>query len=255
MPGSRPSSNRRPPRPRIERGLLAWGPQQEQPRYGQGGATFRGRPLGSFGALSAFSFHETKNIGCGEGGALAVRDESLLDRAEVFRDKGTNRKKFLDGLVDKYTWVDVGSSYSLSDVSAAYLSVQLEALAQVNARRLEIWSRYDVALSPTITAAGGYAIRGRPEAGPNGNVFAIVLDGPDRRGEFIAHMKRHGIGTPFHYVALHRSPMGEPLHDGRGLPNTDRLSTCLVRLPLYYNLSDAEADEVIGRAHEFFEAR
>jgi len=215
------------------------------------GATFRGKPLGTFGACGAFSFHETKNVGCGEGGALALRDASLLERAEYFRDKGTNRRRFLDGLVDKYTWVELGSSYTLSDLSAAYLSVQLAAVDRINARRLELWRRYDAAISPAVTRAGGYAIRGRPESGPNGNVFAIVLDTPARRTAFIGHMKQHGISTPFHYVSLHRSPKGAPLHDGRALPNTDRLSDCLVRLPLYYNLSDAEADEVIGRTLEF----
>jgi dTDP-4-amino-4,6-dideoxygalactose transaminase len=219
------------------------------------GATFDGWPLGTFGAASAFSFHETKNIGCGEGGALSLSDGALLERAEYFRDKGTNRRRFLDGLVDKYTWVDVGSSPLMSDVSAAYLSAQLEGLDRVQARRRVIWERYDRELSAAIERAGAYVIRPRAENGPNHNVFALVFARPEQRAPFIAHMKSHGITAPFHYVALHRSPKGEVLHDGRALPVTDRLSSCLVRLPLYFNLTDDEQGQVIEQALAFLRTR
>jgi dTDP-4-amino-4,6-dideoxygalactose transaminase len=214
------------------------------------GASFRGRPLGALGACGAFSFHETKHIGCGEGGALSLRDPALLERAEVFRDKGTNRKRFLQGLVDKYTWVDVGSSFSLSELNAAVLVGQLERFDEIAARRRALWERYDHALAPELQRAGAYAIRGRADAQPNHNVYALVLRTPAQRNDFIARMKAGGVQTPFHYVALHRSPRGEQLHDGRALPNTDRLATCLVRLPLYYNLRDEEQAQVIERAAE-----
>ncbi len=215
------------------------------------GAAFAGQPLGTFGALAAFSFHETKNVGCGEGGALIIRDPALVERAEYYRDKGTNRSRFLEGLVDKYTWVDVGSSPVLSEVSAAYLSTQLEQVPRILARRREIWDRYDAKLGPAMEKVGGYVIRPHSRNQPNGHLFALVFSAPVHRAGFIAHMKRAGIVTPFHYVALHLSPMGRGFHDGRSLPRTEQLSSCLVRLPIFFNMLDSEVDTVIGRALEF----
>ncbi|TMB09493.1 MAG: dTDP-4-amino-4,6-dideoxygalactose transaminase, partial [Deltaproteobacteria bacterium] len=176
------------------------------------GASFRGRPLGTFGVCGAISFHETKNVGCGEGGAIIVRDGSLLERAEILRDKGNDRQRFERGLVDRYTWVDIGSSYTLSELSAAWLCGQLEQLSRIQARRQEIWDRY----------------------------FA-----------HLEHMREQGICCAFHYVALHTSPMGRQLHDGRPLPGSERLSSCLVRLPLFFELTDAEADQVIEVTLDF----
>lgn len=172
------------------------------------GATFGGRPLGTFGLLGAFSFHETKNVGCGEGGALTLRDEGLLDRAHVLRDKGTNRRKFLQGLADKYTWVDTGSSWVLSDLNAAYLDAQLEALDAIQARRKAIHDRYTAALRSLVESKGGYVIEGHPRNTPNHHIFAIVFRETAERTRYIAHMRAHGIMTPFHYVPLHQSPMG-----------------------------------------------
>ncbi|MBI4815106.1 MAG: dTDP-4-amino-4,6-dideoxygalactose transaminase [Deltaproteobacteria bacterium] len=214
------------------------------------GASYRGRPLGTFGACAAISFHETKNIGCGEGGALTIRDGSLVERAEYYRDKGTNRKKFLSGLVDKYSWVDLGSSLVLSDVSAAYLSCQLERLDEVSGRRAVIWRRYEEALAQDLERAGAGYVRPSAANDPNFHLFAIVLRRPEERERFIATMRGHGIVTPFHYVALHSSPFGQRYHDGRSLPNTDRLSSCLVRLPLFFNQTDAQVEEVITRTRE-----
>lgn len=214
------------------------------------GAGLDGQPLGTFGALAAFSFHETKNVGSGEGGALTLRDEAFVERAEYIREKGTNRRRFQQGLVDKYTWVDVGSSFVLSDLNAAYLSVQLDAFDQIQARRRAIFERYDRELSAAVEQAGGYVIRHGPRATPNAHLFGIVLRSREERGRFIAAMKAHQIMTPFHYVALHGSPMGATFHDGTRLPQAERLSDCLVRLPLFYNLTDAEQAEVIGRARE-----
>lgn len=214
------------------------------------GASLDGQPLGSLGALSAFSFHETKNVGAGEGGALTLRDETFVDRAEYIREKGTNRRRFQQGLVDKYTWVDVGSSFVLSDLNAAYLSVQLEAFTQIQARRHAIFDRYEAELGSAIEKSGGYFIRHREGATPNAHLFGIVLGSRDERGRFIAALKERKIMAPFHYVALHGSPMGSKFHDGRALPQSERLSDCLVRLPLFYNLTDAEQTEVIDRVRE-----
>ena len=215
------------------------------------GASFRGRPLGTFGACAAVSFHETKNIGCGEGGALVLRDTSLLDRAEVIRDKGTNRRRFLEGLVDKYTWVDLGSSCALSDLNAAWLSLQLEELPRIQARREQIQLRYFAELSEPFERAGATLVRGRPGCSGNGHIFAAVFRAPEQRPRFIDHMRAQGIATAFHYVALHTSKMGEKLHDGRPLPMSEKLSSCLVRLPLFFNLGDAEVERVVSAAQKF----
>lgn len=218
------------------------------------GAAFGGRPLGTFGAAGTLSFHETKNVGCGEGGALTLRDPALLERAYVLRDKGTNRQRFLSGMVDKYTWVDVGSSYVLSDLNAAYLYEQLTHLTAIQARRAAVHARYMAALAGPVERSGGYVIRDRRGVTPNHHLFAIVFREPDERTRFIAQMRAREIVAPFHYVALHRSPMGQRLHDGRALPRTERLSSCLVRLPLFFNITDGQVDEVIGRTLEFLNA-
>jgi dTDP-4-amino-4,6-dideoxygalactose transaminase len=217
------------------------------------GATFSGRPLGTFGALSTFSFHETKNIGCGEGGALTVGDERLLERAEFLRHKGTNRKRFLEGLVDKYTWVDVGSSWVLADLNAAYLAAQLEAFEVIQARRATLFHRYLAELSGPVERAGGSLIGHSARNGPNHHLFAIVFREPEQRTRFIAHMKAHQIVTPFHYVPLHLSPMGRRFHGERPLPMAERLGGCLVRLPLFFNLTDDDQGQVIDRTREFID--
>lgn len=214
-------------------------------------ATFDGKPLGTFGALGALSFHETKNIGSGEGGALVIADPRFVERAEYIRDKGTNRRRFLNGLVDKYTWVDEGSSYVLSDLNAAYLWTQLVALEQIQARRKAIYDRYAAELGPVAAKQGLHVVSPSPRVTGNQHLFALVMRSMEQRSAFIAHMKSKGIMCPFHYVSLHRSPMGAKLHDGRPLPMTERLSDCLVRLPLFFNLTDEEQGRVIAAALEF----
>jgi dTDP-4-amino-4,6-dideoxygalactose transaminase len=219
------------------------------------GAAFAGRPLGTFGMLGAISFHETKNVGCGEGGALTLRHADQLAAAREIRDKGTSRHRFLAGEVDKYTWTRLGSSYGLSDLNAAYLLGQLEAYDHIAARRRTLYDSYLDALSGPLERAGGYVVRGRAGGTPNHHLFAMVLASARHRDEFIARMKQHGIVTPFHYVALHLSPMGRRFHTPqRPLCNSERLSSCLVRLPLFYNLSDNDQDQVITRAREILNA-
>lgn len=215
------------------------------------GARFAGRPLGSFGAFAALSFHETKNVGAGEGGALTLRSPELLERARQIRDKGTNRQSFLAGHVDKYTWVELGSGYGLSDLNAAYLLGQLEAMERIGARRAAQHAAYDAALSGPLERAGGYVVRGPAAGTPNHHLFAMVFARPEQRDRFIARMRSHGIVTPFHYVALHGSPMGRRYASAKGaFPHSERLSSCLVRLPLFFNLTDGEQAEVIDRARE-----
>jgi dTDP-4-amino-4,6-dideoxygalactose transaminase len=219
------------------------------------GASFDGRPLGTFGVVGAISFHETKNLGCGEGGALIVGKAEQLPTVREIRDKGTNRHAFLGGEVDKYTWTSLGSNYGLSDLNAAYLLGQLEAYGRISARRRQLHERYAEALSEPLARAGGYLVRSQAPNSPNHHLFAMVLANPRQRDEFISRMRHHRIVTPFHYVALHLSPMGRRFYDSRrALPNSERLSSCLVRLPLFYNLSDVDQEQVVTRAREILDA-
>jgi dTDP-4-amino-4,6-dideoxygalactose transaminase len=215
------------------------------------GASFRGVPLGTFGSCGAISFHETKNVGCGEGGALIVRDSSLLERARCLRDKGTDRHRFEQGLCDKYTWVDVGTSPLLAELSAAWLSVQLESLGRIQARREEIWARYLAELEGPAERAGVAVVRGHPKGRGNAHLFALVFRTGDERRRFVAHTRAMGISTPPHYVALHTSPLGRRLHDGQPLPWSERLSSCLARLPLFFNLPDGAVARVIDATLDF----
>jgi len=217
------------------------------------GSRFDDKPLGTFGMCGCISFHETKNVGCGEGGAITLRDEGLLERAEYFREKGTNRRRFMAGLVDKYTWVDIGSSYVLSDLNAAYLAAQLDAFDRIQERRSALHGRYWAELAGPVEAKGGYLVQHRIRNTPNYHLLGLVFRAGEQRDRFIAHMKGHHIITPFHYVALHQSPVGQRFHSGRPLPISERLTSCLVRLPLYFNMTDCEQDEVIERTREFLD--
>lgn len=219
------------------------------------GGAFEGRALGTFGRFSTISFHETKNIGCGEGGAIVLNDERDLERADRLREKGTDRRKFERGEVDKYTWVGLGSSYSLSDLNAAYLIDQLSSFDMIQQRRRELFQRYARNLGGPLDRVGARYICGHPNNTPNHHLFALVFSKARQRTAFIEFMLSHEILTPFHYVGLHRSPMGREYHDPAvELPNSDRLTECLARLPLYFSMTDAECDEVIGRTQEFLHA-
>jgi len=208
-------------------------------------ASYKGRPLGSIGHLGALSFHETKNIISGEGGALLINDTRFVDRAEIIREKGTNRNQFFRGQVDKYTWVDIGSSYLPSELVGAFLWAQMEDAEIITKRRLQIWDRYHQSLK--ILEEQG-RVR-RPivplECKHNAHLYYLLLGDLEKRDSFIANLKKKGIGAIFHYVPLDSSPMGKKYGRVCGkLTNTHILSNNLVRLPLWLGLED-QLDEVI----------
>ena len=207
-------------------------------------AFHRGRPLGSLGTFGTFSFHETKNIVCGEGGLLAINDLAHAGRAEILREKGTNRSAFFRGEVDKYGWVDVGSSFLPSDMLSAYLFAQLELIDEIQSRRKAIWQRYRDALAE-LPRRFGVELPALPDyATNNAHMFYLVCSSLEQRTELIARLKERQISAPFHYVSLHSSSYFHTLHDGRPLPNADRFTEQLVRLPLYAELSNDDVDRV-----------
>ena len=210
-------------------------------------ATDGTRPLGSIGQLAALSFHETKNVSAGEAGALLINDRRFLERAEIVREKGTNRSRFFRGEVDKYTWVDAGSSYLPSELVAAFLLAQLEAAQEITARRVAIWQRYHEALAPFE----GDRLR-RPRAGSgNGHIYPVLLRDEDARQRTIDHLKSRGISAVFHYVPLHSSPAG--VKHGRTcwpMDVTDDVSRRLLRLPLWPDMTDEQLDLVAAAVAE-----
>jgi dTDP-4-amino-4,6-dideoxygalactose transaminase len=206
-----------------------------------------GRALGSIGDLGAISFHETKNVTCGEGGVLLVNDPALAERAQVIWDKGTNRSQFLRGEVDRYTWVDVGSSFGASDLTAAFLLAQLEAAEEATRRRREIWSRYHAAFEELERDGLVRRPPTPPGSSHNGHVYYLVLPTATARGEFIERLRAQGIATAFHFVPLHSSPAGERLGRVAGpLGHTEDLSARLVRLPLFAELGEGEVERVVA---------
>lgn len=218
------------------------------------GAKYKGRPLGSIGHMSALSFHETKNISCGEGGALLLRDDQHLERAEILREKGTNRSQFFRGEVDKYTWVDVGSSYLPSDINAAFLWAQLERLDEITERRAHIVGQYRQGLADLerdgvirLPVTNDYAT-------PNHHMFYVLAESLEVRTKMIEHLKQAGVWAVFHYVPLHVSPFYREWYGEVSLPVTERLSDQLVRLPLYYSVGDDEVDTVIEAVRSFYGA-
>ena len=194
------------------------------------------RPLGSIGHLAAFSFHETKNIISGEGGLLVVNDERFIRRAEIIWEKGTNRAEFFRGEVNKYGWVDTGSSFLPSEIVAAFLWAQLENMDAIQQRRNKIWNSYYEALRP-FADKGLFSLPVVPDyATNNAHMFYLLFPDLAKRTDFIAKMKERDIWCVFHYLALHDSEFYRGKHDGRPLPNCDRYADCLVRLPLYFEL-------------------
>ncbi len=217
-------------------------------------ATFQDKPLGTFGAVSAFSFHETKNITSGgEGGLTVINDPDLVERAEIIREKGTNRSRFFRGQVDKYSWVDIGSSYLLNEISAAYLWAQIEALDAIQARRMAIWETYLTAFSP-LGDSGRIDLARMPQhVQHNAHMFYVKCRDLADQGAFIAHLKSQGIMATFHYVPLHSSEAGQRLGRLHGEDvHTTRESARLVRLPLFYNMTDAQINQVIDATQVYF---
>jgi len=211
-------------------------------------SSYKGRPLGTIGALGAFSFHETKNVISGEGGALLCRDALFGERAEIIREKGTNRSRFFRGQVDKYTWVDVGSSYLPGEMIAAFLSAQLDDAVQITERRLAIWHRYH-AWAAAHEADGTLRRPVIPsECVHNAHMYYLLLPSLEARSQFIANMKERGVQTVFHYIPLHSSPAGEQFGRASGsLDVTNDISNRLVRLPLWLGL-EPQMDDVLEAA-------
>lgn len=216
-------------------------------------ATYRGAHLGTLGDFGAYSFHETKNFVCGEGGALVSNRAKDIERAEIIREKGTNRSQFFRGQVDKYTWVDVGSSYLPSDILAAFLLAQLQHKEQITAHRKRVYETYEQALQP-LARQGRMTLPHVPaHCGTNYHMFYIVLESLEVRSRLIEHLRAAGILAVFHYVPLHTAPMGLGMGYRAGmLPITESISDRLLRLPLYASLSADEQDSVIAEIFAFF---
>lgn len=198
------------------------------------------KPLGGIGHLSAFSFHETKNIMSGEGGMLVINDDQFIKRAEIIREKGTNRSSFFRGEVDKYGWVDMGSSFLPSDIIAAFLYAQLEHLDEIQTKRLHIWNKYWNLLKP-LADNGDIKLPYLAEGSSNNaHMFYITCKNLEARTGLIAHLKAKNINAVFHYLSLHKSPFYELKHDGRALPITDMYADNLLRLPMYFELTEED---------------
>jgi dTDP-4-amino-4,6-dideoxygalactose transaminase len=214
------------------------------------GATYEGRPLGALGDLGALSFHETKNVISGEGGALLLREPHWTARAEILHEKGTNRRDFARGRVEKYTWVDVGGSYAPSEINAAFLWAQLERADWITERRRGLWDAYHAALAP-VEEAG----RARRPVVPghcrhNAHMYHLLVSGGDARTRFIDRLEARGVNAVFHYVPLHSSPAGRRYGRAHGdLPCTERAGERLVRLPLWVGLGTDDLDRVVEAAH------
>jgi dTDP-4-amino-4,6-dideoxygalactose transaminase len=213
---------------------------------------YKGKALGSIGHMAAFSFHETKNIISGEGGMITINDNRFIKRSEIIWEKGTNRAEFFRGEVDKYGWVDTGSSFLPSEIIAAFLWAQIENLKPIQNRRQQIWNKYLVNLSK-LAEKGYFKIFDLPEyATNNAHNFYIILKSLDERQKLIKHLYDNGVLSVFHYQSLHKSEYYNKKHDGRELPNCDIYSDCLLRLPMYYELSEKEQDIIINLIIDFF---
>ena len=215
--------------------------------------TASSKALGSIGHLAAFSFHETKNLISGEGGMLAINDERFIHRAEIIWEKGTNRAEFFRGEVNKYGWVDIGSSFLPSEVIAAFLWAQIEHLDEIQNKRKEHWNRYFEALKP-LAEKGFFKLPEIPAyASNNAHMFYLVCPSLEERTALINTLKNNEIWAVFHYLSLHSSPYYEAKHDGRVLANCDRFADSLVRLPLYYELTKVDIEKIIRTIYMHYE--
>lgn len=212
---------------------------------------YKGRPLGSIGHLAAFSFHETKNIVSGEGGLLAVNDETYIKRSEIIWEKGTNRAEFYRGEVNKYGWVDTGSSFLPSEIIAAFLWAQLENLETIQKKRVQTWLRYKE-LFDSLLPINGYKCNQVPGySSVNGHIFFLVCPNEMRRNMLISHLRKLGISAVFHYLSLHNSVYFKNKYNGDDLFYSDLYSNNLLRLPLYFELTELEIDYVFHAIREF----
>jgi dTDP-4-amino-4,6-dideoxygalactose transaminase len=216
---------------------------------------YKGKPLGGIGHFGCFSFHETKNVTAGgEGGLLCVNDERFIRRAEIIWEKGTNRAEFFRGMVNKYGWVDTGSSFLPSEINTAFLWAQLESLEEIQSRRKAIWQMYHEGLKE-LASIGFFSLPDIPNyATNNGHMFYLVCRNLDERTKLIAFLKDQGIGAVFHYLSLHLSDYYREHHVGDipNLPNCDRFADCLVRLPMFFELKDEDVNEIIEGIIEFY---
>lgn len=210
------------------------------------------KPLGSIGHLAAFSFHETKNIISGEGGMLVINDKKFDQRAEIIWEKGTNRSAFFRGEIDKYGWVDLGSSFLPSDIIAAFLYAQLENLDAIQEKRKSIWNSYYKGLYEWAKEMGFQTPCVPPYSTNNGHMFYLVCDSETSRAKLIEHLKKSGIYAVFHYQSLHKSPFYRDQYSGTDLENSDRYSECLLRLPLHYGLTNDEMDLINSTVRSCF---
>lgn len=216
---------------------------------------YKGRPLGSIGHLGCFSFHETKNVTAGgEGGLLVVNDERFIRRAEIIWEKGTNRAEFFRGMVNKYGWVDTGSSFLPSEINSAFLYAQLESLDEIQAKRKQLWQQYYDGLKP-LAEKGYFEMPDMPVyATNNAHIFYMVCRNLEERTKLIAYLRENNVLAVFHYLSLHLSEYYRENHKGDipELPNCDRFADCLVRLPMYYELTEDDAEKVIATVKEFY---
>lgn len=215
---------------------------------------YKDKYMGTIGDIGAYSFHETKNFICGEGGAIVLNNEKFIERAEIIREKGTNRSKFFRGEVDKYTWVDIGSSYLPSDLLAAFLFAQLENMDKINKRREKIFNYYYKALIPLVNDGKIRMPYISSECQSNCHLFYIILENENIRNKLIDHLKSKGILSVFHYLPLHLSPIGRKMGYKEGqLPVTESYSERLLRLPFYFELLESDQDQIIYQIKRFFD--
>lgn len=211
---------------------------------------FKGKWLGTIGHLSAFSFHETKNIISGEGGLLVINDDRYIDRAEILWEKGTNRAEFFRGNINKYGWVDTGSSFLPSDIIAAFLWAQLENIDDIQKKRLEHWFFYFKHLQDFALSNDVVLMQEPHEETNNGHMFYLICKSQGQRSSIIQHLKQNGILAVFHYISLHSSKFYTDKHDGRELTNSDRYTDCLLRLPMFYELNPNDVVQALNTFNE-----